>query len=212
VLARHVKHRFRITRLADGVGALRLVAMTDTAERLTAQDELGLLVQCPPISPDEIAGLLQAVDHIAKGEKVNLTTLAKSIAHDDDRLLALLKALGMLGLAELSGGDVNLTLVGLSYARAPARERRQIFAEQLASCMPWVKLVQSRVAADPGQRVQLAEIATELHDRYPAAFIEQGLHQVIDWARYAGLFFYDDRSGDISLQRIDNSTAASARH
>jgi NitT/TauT family transport system ATP-binding protein len=160
-----------------------------------------LAIQNVRVSPDELAGLSQTLAHISCEGHTELRGLAEKIGFDDERLLALLKVLCMLGFTELTGSTVALTSVGLNYARTTARKRRPIFAERLAAGIPWVDLIRRKVAADPDKKVRLAEIATELRDQYPAAVVERGLRRVIDWARYAGLFFYDDRTGVISLER-----------
>jgi NitT/TauT family transport system ATP-binding protein len=183
---------------------LRFTAMA-SERTLTTHDVFELVMQCPHVSPDEIAGLLQRISQISHSGKTKRTILSKSIADDGERLVAILRVLDMLGLAKLANDTVALTSGGEHYARATAHERKVIFADQLKRNVPWVRLVQSEVAAHPQQEVRLQEFTTELYDRYPASDVDHGLRHVIDWARYSGVFFYDDRTGVIFLQRRDHS-------
>jgi NitT/TauT family transport system ATP-binding protein len=174
--------------------------MTDTDKKLRSQDAFFLSDRCPMISTDEIAGLVHTIARGGAEGQFTLATLGESIGYDESRLLALLELLDRLGLAKSAAGAVELTPVGSRYARASDKARRRIFAYQLTDRIDLVKLVQAKVAEKPQREVQLAELAGGLRDQYPSVDIDCGLRQLIDWARYAGLFSYDDRSGVISLQ------------
>jgi NitT/TauT family transport system ATP-binding protein len=151
------------------------------------------------VSTDEIVGLLQVAVHRPHCEPVSLVSLGRVFHSDDDRLLAAVKVAQVLGFAELSGAELELTPAGRAFAVASSRNRKKLFAEQLQRVLPWVKLIKSRVAGDPRQRVMLADLAAEFMEFNPDSDIEKGLLQVTDWGRYAGLFDYDSRTRHLSL-------------
>ena len=65
--------------------------------------------------------------------------------------------------------------------------------------LPSVKLIQGMIASHLGHQVHRAEIVTELGHRYPTVDVERRLRQVVEWGRYAGVLFYDERTDLISL-------------
>jgi NitT/TauT family transport system ATP-binding protein len=174
--------------------------MADTDEKFVNVDAFYLSIQCPMVSTDEIAGLVHAIAHNGSASGMSLLTLSESIGYDEGRLLALLDLLDKLGLGKLANGTVELTPVGHRYQHASGQARRLIFADQLLRRVPLVSLVQNKVTAHPKREVRLAELTADLRDQYATDEIDRGFRQLIDWARYAGLFFYDDRTGIISLQ------------
>lgn len=179
--------------------------------RSLIQDTFYLSVQCPTVSTDEIAGLINAIARNGPGGKIDLAALGESIGYDESRLLAILDLLDRLGLAKLVNGAVELTPLGSRYAGASGPDRRTIFADQLRDRIPLVKLIQGEIAAHPKREVDLAEIAVELRNQYSTFDnIDCGLRQLIDWARYAGLFSYDDRTGVVSLQSGHHSRNTAA--
>ena len=169
------------------------------AVRSLIEDEFYLSAQCPMVSTDEIAGLVSTIARNGSGGQIGLQALGESIGYDESSLLALLELLDRLGLTKFIDGKVELTPLGSRYAGASGQDRRAIFADQLADSIPLVKLIQGKVAAHPHRRMHSAEIAADLHRQYPDSDIDRGLRQLIDWARYAGLLSYDDRTGVISL-------------
>lgn len=173
--------------------------MADTDETLGNREVFYLSIHCPIVSPDEIAGLVHTIARNRSGEQISLPALGESIGYDEGRLLALLDLLDRFGLAKLAGRTVELTPVGRRYARASGQARRLIFADLITDKIPLVKLMQAKVARHPNRETHLTEIAADLRDRYSTSEIDRGLRQVIDWARYAGLFSYDDLTGIISL-------------
>jgi NitT/TauT family transport system ATP-binding protein len=173
--------------------------MVDSDAELGNQEAFYLSIHCPIVSTDEIAGLVHTIARNRSGEQISLPALGQWIGYDEERLLALLDLLDRLDLAKLVADKVELTPVGRRYALASGQARRRIFADQLTDRIPLVKLVQGKITANPVREVHLAEIAADLRNQYPAFDIDRGLRQLIDWARYAGLFSYDDRTGVITL-------------
>ena len=135
------------------------------ARRNKTYDVFDVSMQSPLVSIDQVAGLLSTLAQTSCSKEHNIITARKSVAYDDDQLLAILNALEILGFAGTSDGAVQLTPVGQHYASAPADNRRLIFAVQLVQ-LPSVKLIQTMVTSHPGYQVHGAEIVAELGHRY----------------------------------------------
>jgi NitT/TauT family transport system ATP-binding protein len=119
--------------------------------RRNTYDVFDVSMQSPLASTDQIAGLLNTLAQTSCSNEHNIITARKSVAYDDDQLLAILNALEMLGFAGTSDRAVQLTPVGQHYVKAATHERRFIFAAQLMH-LPSVKLIQSVIASHPGHQ------------------------------------------------------------
>jgi NitT/TauT family transport system ATP-binding protein len=160
----------------------------------------------PVLSPDELVGLLRTLGRIRSAGGAGIADLADAVPLDDERLLALVRTLDALGLVELTRGRVRVTVMGRRFAQAHEDERKQIFGERLRSRMPLTTYLLGALQAQPDRRILLALLERELRDEFAVEDAEALLRQIIPWGRYAGLFFYDDRTGVISIDRPDVST------
>ena len=98
------------------------------ARRNKTYDVFDVSMQSPLVSMDQMAGLLNTLAQTPRSSKHDIITVRKSVAYDDDQLLAILNALEVLGFTGTSDGTVELTPVRQHYARAPPHERRLIFS------------------------------------------------------------------------------------
>jgi NitT/TauT family transport system ATP-binding protein len=156
------------------------------------------------LSLDELVGLLRTLGRIRAAG--GIAALADAVPLDDERLLALVRTLDALGLVELTKGRVRVTVMGRRFAQAHADERKQIFADRLRSRIPLATYVLGALQRQPDRRIPLALLERELRDEFAVEDAEASLRQIITWGRYAGLLFYDDRTGLISLDQLDVPT------
>lgn len=175
--------------------------MTARYAEVVGSYQPGVLLDFPEASVDEIVGLLKILVRLSYGRRIALSELADAIAYDDERLLALLQLLETLGFSVMSDGWVKLTRVGRTYATSADQVRRLIFADQLAKRIPIMAYVRGLVERHPGGSITLAELQAHLQERCLEVDIAPTLRRVIAWARYAGLFYFDPRTGLVSLGR-----------
>jgi NitT/TauT family transport system ATP-binding protein len=149
--------------------------------------------------PDELVGLLRTLRRLRADGGARIADLADAVPLDDERLLPLVRILDALGLAELAEGRVRVTAIGRRFAQAREDERKRLFADRLKSRMPLASHVLSALQAQPERQLRLASLERELRDEFAAEKEESSLRQIIAWGRYGGLFFYDDRTGVVSL-------------
>ena len=137
------------------------------------------------------AELTVRLPHLADEE--NLTT---------DELLPLLDLLQLLGLAHVSGGDIELTGAGRRYAEADMLSRKQIFAEALLKNVPLAIHIRRVLDERPGHRAPAARFLRELEDHLSEEEAERVLDTVINWGRHAEIFAYDDDDRVLSLENF----------
>ena len=177
--------------------------MSELRTDIPTHDGSGLAMRLPQVSVDEITGLLKILARVAFAQRISLAGLADTVRYDQDRLLNLLGLLGILGFAEVSGGAVRLTRTGRLYARASDHERKTVFAGQLARRIPLAAYVRDVLEADPAHHLALSTMLIDLQQRFALADAGAAMRTVIAWARYAGLFFYDEVSGLLWLEQSD---------
>jgi NitT/TauT family transport system ATP-binding protein len=181
-----------------------------TLSELKRSDRQELSLDLPEASTDEIVGLLKVLVRLSYGRRIGLSELAEAITYDDERLLVLLQLLDMLDFSVMSNGWVKLTRVGRTYATSADHARRVIFANQLAKRIPVMAYVRGLLEGHSAGAVALDELRADLQARYPDADIAPTLRRVIAWARYAGLFYFDQRTGLVSLGRPGTSSRSIA--
>src|SRR5260221_2833308 len=162
--------------------------MSDLRTDLPPHDGSGLAMRLPQGSIDEIPGLLKILARVAFAQRVSLADLSDTVRYDQEKLLNLLKRLGILGFAEVSVGAVRLTRAGRLYARASDHERRTVFAGQLAQRIPLAAYVRDVLEAHPAHRLALTTMLVDLQQRFALADAGAAMRTVIAWARYAGFF------------------------
>ena len=119
-----------------------------------------------------------------------------------DELFPLIETLQLLGFANVSGGDIELTALGRSYAAADMLTRKQIFAEALLKHVPLAAHIRRVLDERPGHRAPAARFLRELEDYLSEEEAERVLDTVIDWGRHAEIFAYDYDTEVLSLENF----------
>ncbi|HYZ40095.1 MAG TPA: AAA-associated domain-containing protein, partial [Stellaceae bacterium] len=119
-----------------------------------------------------------------------------------DALFPLIETLQLLGFAHVSGGDIELTALGRSYAEADILARKQIFADALLKQVPLAAHIRRVLDERPGHRAPAARFLRELEDHLSEEEAQRVLETVIDWGRYAEIFAYDYDTEVLSLENF----------
>lgn len=157
------------------------------------------------IEPDELVALLRTLARLRGAGNTALSELADAVSLDDERLLALVRALETLGLLDVLEGRLRVTAMGRRFAQAHEDERKRIFAERLKSRVLVAAYVLGALQSHPERRLALALLERELRDEFAIEDAEASLHQAIAWGRYARLLSYDDATGLVSLEPADDA-------
>jgi len=130
----------------------------------------------------------------------DLPLIASELQMEIDDLFPVAETLQMMRFAEVAGGDVKLTDVGLSFASAALDERKRIFSRQLLSYVPLAAHIRRVLDERPSHVARKSRFFDELEDHMNDASAEQTLRAIISWARYAEAFAYDDETAMFSLE------------
>jgi NitT/TauT family transport system ATP-binding protein len=153
---------------------------------------MGIGMVLPRVSTNTMAGLMEAVSAQPFNGKADLPDLAEALHFEADELFAVAETLQLLRFAELEGGDIRLTADARHYADADVDGRKQLFAQHLITYVPLAghirRVLDERTSHQaPGRRFR-----DELEDLMSEEDADQTLKGVINWARYAEAFAYDE--------------------
>ena len=120
-----------------------------------------------------------------------------------DELFPLIDALQLLGLAHVSGGDIELTAGGRAYADGRHADRAsRCSPTRLLKHVPLAAHIRRVLDERPGHRAPAARFLRELEDHLSEEEAERVLETVINWGRHAEIFAYDDDDGVFSLENF----------
>ena len=119
-----------------------------------------------------------------------------------DELFPMIEALQLLGFANVSRGDIELTPAGRAYAEADMLERKRLFAAALLKNIPLAAHIRRVLDERPGHRAPAARFLRELEDHLSEEEADRVLATVIDWGRHAEIFAYDYDDEVLSLENF----------
>jgi NitT/TauT family transport system ATP-binding protein len=175
---------------------------TETAEEEAAH-VIDLGYRFPDASVSELLGLIEMVEEEQEenGDKaVDLPHIADELSLDIDDLLPLTEVLDILHFAEEAKGDLKLTEAGKQFARADILDSKKIFAKHLLDYVPLAKYIHRVLYKNSSHRVSKKHFIEELENYLSESDAERVLKVVIEWGRYAELFAYDDKSGELNME------------
>lgn len=152
----------------------------------------------PVVSVGAMTGLIELLRDL--GSKADLPQVAHELLLEYDDLLPLVEAAELLGFAKVGGGDVELTQVGEEFADAGVLQRKEIFRKQALLKMPEIKRI-IKVLESKANHKMPKEFFIEIMEKHFSP--EEAAHRLdtlIDWGRYAEIFYYDEDTGQLLLE------------
>ena len=152
------------------------------------------------VSPNLVAGLIEAVAAPPYSGKADLPDIASDIQLEVDELFPVAEAMQILRLGDLEGGDLKLTHMGKRFAEAELNERKEIFSRALVSQVPLAAHIKRVLDERTSHTAPKRRFLDELEDHMTEDAAEETLRTMVSWARFAELFSYDDESEIFSLE------------
>ncbi len=156
----------------------------------------------PDAAVQQLSGLIERLSEPPYNGRADLPLLADEENLVMDELFPLIDFMQLLGLAHVSGGDIELTASGRTYAAADMLPRKQMFADALLKHVPLAAHIRRVLDERPGHRAPAARFLRELEDHLSEEEAERVLETVINWGRHAEIFAYDDDDGVFSLENF----------
>jgi NitT/TauT family transport system ATP-binding protein len=160
----------------------------------------GLFDKLPRVSPNQLAGLMEALVAAPYHGHADLPVLDQALGLGTEEVLHIVEVLRLLKFADVEAGDINLTVMGKAFAEADTQKRKQIFAEHLMQNIQLAAYIYRVLQDRPNNHAPRVRFAAQLEDHMTEEEADEALSAVTSWGRYAELFAYDDNSETYSLE------------
>ena len=188
--------------IVDQVYTLLTTVPGRDGRRGVKPEPIGVGYRLPDAPVQQLSAIVEKLSEEPYNGRADLPHLADEENLTTDELLPLLELLQLLGLAHVSGGDIELTAAGRRYADADMLSRKQIFAEALLKNVPLAVHIRRVLDERPGHRAPAARFLRELEDHLSEEEAERVLDTMINWGRHAEIFAYDDDDRVLSLENF----------
>jgi NitT/TauT family transport system ATP-binding protein len=160
----------------------------------------GIALMLPRVSPNVLAGLMEAIAADPYNGRADLPALAASLQMEIDDLFPAADLLHLLRFAEVADGDISLADEGKRFVLAGFDERKGLFAQHVLTYIPLAAHIKHVLDERPSHRAHASRFRDELEDHMSEEDAEQTLRAVISFARYGEAFAYDESSDALSLE------------
>jgi NitT/TauT family transport system ATP-binding protein len=185
--------------LVDDIYARMTARPADKPAREGVFPGTGIAMLLPRVSPNVLAGLMEAVAAEPYNGRADLPPLADDLHMEIDDLFPVAETLQLLRFAEVAEGDIRLTDAGKRFVRADSDERKRLFAQHVLAYVPLAGHIKRVLDERSSHRAPASRFRDELEDNMSEESAEQTLRAVISFARYGEAFAYDGESGVFSL-------------
>ncbi|HTW53198.1 MAG TPA: nitrate/sulfonate/bicarbonate ABC transporter ATP-binding protein [Bradyrhizobium sp.] len=172
-------------------------------EAMGSQSQLhgGLVQQLPEVAATRLGGFAEALAAAPFDGRADLAQIGPALALAANRLFPIAAALHLLEFAELDGSTIKLTAAGRVLAQSDTDGRKRLFREHLLRFVPLAAHILQVLSDRDGHVAPRGRFEYELEDHLPRREAEKTIRTAIDWARFAELFTYNDRTRTFSLDR-----------
>jgi len=146
----------------------------------------------PHALPGGIAGLLELLHD--RGGKEDLYHVAEELLMEVDDLLPIVEASVLLGFAQSSEGDVEITDQGRAYVEADIASRKSLFREAALARVPLLQQMNQALESKSDHSMPLEFFRDVLDEHFSEEEAERQIKTAVGWGRYAGIFTYDSEN------------------
>ncbi len=150
----------------------------------------------PDVSAIEVIGLLEFLHQ--RGDQEDIVRIAHETNREFARVVYIVKAAELLNVAETPLNMVVLTPEGKRLVEATAEERKTLWRERLLT-LRLFREVYDLLERQPGRAVDSDFVLEMIVMSMPYENYERVFSTFIRWARFGGLFAYDEKTQRISL-------------
>jgi len=162
--------------------------------------KIGMDYRLPDVSIHKLQGLMDVLMESPYHGKADIFALAASESLSAKESLPLFETLELLGFAQISQGDIELTDSGKAMCKADILERKKVFAYHLLRHISLAHHIYHVLQDLPQQRAPKEKFVKELENLMPMEDGLKTLSVIINWGRYAELFAYNTQTDMLSLE------------
>ncbi len=159
----------------------------------------------PHATAGGMAGLLEFLND--RGGREDLYHLAEELLMEVDDLFPIVDEAVMLGFAESTQGDVQITAAGKEFAEADITTRKKLFRDAVLSHVTLIQQIRNALERKSDRAVPLEFFRDVLDKHFSQEDVQHQLDAALNWGRYAEIFTYDSQTDRLLLDE-----AASVAH
>jgi len=160
----------------------------------------------PHATAGGMAGLLEFLND--RGGREDLYHLAEELLMEVDDLFPIVDEAVMLGFAESTQGDVQITAAGREFSEADIATRKRLFRDAVLSHVTLIQQIRNALERKSDRAVPLEFFRDVLEKHFSQDDVQQQLDAALNWGRYAEIFTYDSQTDRLLLN--EGSGAANA--
>jgi NitT/TauT family transport system ATP-binding protein len=148
----------------------------------------------PHVLPGEIVGLLEYLD--ARGGREDVFRICADTGREFGALMAAANAAEMLDLVDTPRRMVVLAPAGQRFVRASPADRKGLWAERVRG-LQLFRAVEEAIQRSTDHRVSRDFVLETIALYTPSEDFERTFDSFVAWARFGGLFAYDEATGTV---------------
>jgi NitT/TauT family transport system ATP-binding protein len=157
----------------------------------------------PHATAGGMVGLLEFLDD--RGGREDLYHLAEELLMEVDDLFPIVDEAVMLGLAESTQGDVQITEAGKEFAEADIATRKKLFRDAVLSHVKLIQQIRNALERKSDRAVPLEFFRDVLDEHMSQEDAQRQIDTALNWGRYAEIFTYDSQSDRLLLDEASNA-------
>lgn len=156
----------------------------------------------PHATAGGMAGLLEFLND--RGGEEDLYHLAEELLMEVDDLFPIVDEAVMLGFAQSSQGDVQITPAGKEFAEADIAPRKKIFRNAVLTHVTLIQQIRNALEHKSDHTVPMEFFRDVLDEHFPQEEAQRQLDTALNWGRYAEIFSYDAEKDRLFLGEASN--------
>ena len=158
----------------------------------------------PHATAGGMVGLLEFLND--RGGREDLYHLAEELLMEVDDLFPIVDEAVMLGFAESTQGDVQITEAGKEFAEADIATRKKLFRDAVLSHVKLIQQIRNALERKSDRAVPLEFFRDVLDEHLSQEDVQRQIDTALNWGRYAEIFTYDSQSDRLLLDEGSNAT------
>jgi NitT/TauT family transport system ATP-binding protein len=167
----------------------------------------------PHATAGGMAGLLEFLND--RGGREDMYHLAEELLMEVDDLFPIVDEAVLLGFANSTQGDVQLTPAGKEFADADISTRKKLFRDAVLGHVTLIQQIQNALERKSDKAVPWEFFRDILDEHLSQEEAQRQLDTALNWGRYAEIFTYDSQTDRLLLDETSgaiNSTEAAPLH
>ena len=171
-----------------------------TSGQLPDATEANLTEPLPRVSPNQLAGLMEALADEPYGGRADIPALDQALQLGTEKILQVIEALRILRFVEVHEGDIMLNAAGKHYVAGDTQARKRVFALHVQHYVGLVNYILRVLQERPDKHAPRLRFITRLEDTLSEEDADATLTAATSWGRYAELFAYNGNNETFSLE------------